>query len=171
TDSSTDSDGSIASHSWSFSDGSTSTATSPSHTYAAAGTYNATETVTDNGGATNSKSSSVTVSSGGGGGSNVLQNGVAVTGLSAAHNGKLNYTVVIPSGATNLKIAISGGTGDADLYVKLGSAPTTSTYDCRPFVTGNNESCTATAPTAGTYYIMLNGYAAFTGVTLKATWN
>jgi len=171
TDSSTDSDGSIASHSWTFGDGGTSTATSPSHTYTAAGTYTVTETVTDNGGATNSKSSSVTVTSSGGGGGNVLQNGVAVTGLSAAHNAKLNYTVVVPSGATNLKIAISGGTGDADLYVKLGSAPTTSSYDCRPYVTGNTESCTASAPTAGTYYIMLNGYAAFTGVTLKATWN
>src|SRR6185369_14548722 len=36
TDSSTDSDGTIASHSWNFGDSSTSTATSPSHTYAAA---------------------------------------------------------------------------------------------------------------------------------------
>ena len=39
TDSSTDSDGSIASRSWNFGDGSTSTATNPSHTYSAAGTY------------------------------------------------------------------------------------------------------------------------------------
>ncbi|MGA7439259.1 MAG: protease pro-enzyme activation domain-containing protein [Luteibacter sp.] len=170
TDSSTDSDGSIASHAWTFGDGGTSTATSPSHTYTAAGTYSVSETVTDNAGATNTKTSSVTVTSSGGGGGNVLQNGVAVTGLSAAKNAKLNYTVVVPAGATNLKIAISGGSGDADLYVKLGSAPTTSSYDCRPYVTGNTESCTATAPTAGTYYVMLNAYAAFSGVTLKATW-
>jgi xanthomonalisin len=170
TDSSTDSDGSIASHAWTFGDGGTSTATSPSHTYTAAGTYSVSETVTDNGGATNAKTSSVTVTSGGGGGGNVLQNGVAVTGLSAAHNGKLNYTVVIPSGAHNLKIAISGGTGDADLYTRFGSAPTTGTYDCRPYVTGNTESCSVTTPQAGTYYVMLNAYAAFSGVTLKATW-
>jgi xanthomonalisin len=101
---------------------------------------------------------------------NVLQNGVAVTGLAAAQNGKLNYTVAIPSGATNLKIAISGGTGDADLYVKFGSAPTTSSYNCRPYVTGNTESCSFASPQTGTYYVMLNGYAAFSGVTLKATW-
>ena len=37
TDSSTDSDGTIASRNWNFGDGSTSTATSPSRTYAAAG--------------------------------------------------------------------------------------------------------------------------------------
>ena len=28
---------------------------------------------------------------------------------------------------------MSGGTGDADLYVRAGSKPTTSTYDCRPY--------------------------------------
>jgi PKD repeat protein len=36
--------------SWSFGDGTTSTDTSPVHTYAAAGTYTITLTVTDNGG-------------------------------------------------------------------------------------------------------------------------
>jgi len=66
TDTSTDSDGTIASHSWTFGDGGTSTAANPSHTYAASGTFTVTETVTDNGGAQNSVSHSVTVSSGGG---------------------------------------------------------------------------------------------------------
>jgi PKD repeat protein len=67
TDSSTDTGGSISSHAWTFGDGSTSTATSPSHTYAAAGTYSVTEKVTDSvSGKTSSKTASVTVSSGGG---------------------------------------------------------------------------------------------------------
>ena len=169
TDSSTDSDGSIASRSWNFGDGATSTATNPSHTYAAAGTYSVSLTVTDNSGATNTKTQSVTVSSGGGG--NVLQNGVALTGQSGATGAQLFYTVVIPSGASNLVISESGGTGDADLYTKFGSAPTLSSYDCRPYITGNNESCTVASPQAGTYYVMLNGYAAFSGVSVKATWS
>ena len=112
-----------------------------------------------------------TGSGGGGGGSNVLQNGVPVTGLSGSKNTKLYYTVVVPAGASNLAITTSGGSGDEDLYVKLGSQPTTSSYDCRPYVTGNNETCSSASPTAGTYYIMLNGYSAFSGVTLKASWN
>jgi len=75
TDSSTDTGGTISSHAWTFGDGGTSTATSPSHTYAAAGTYSVTETVTDSvSGATNSKTASVTVSSGGGGSSQLLGN-------------------------------------------------------------------------------------------------
>ncbi|HEX5306006.1 MAG TPA: pre-peptidase C-terminal domain-containing protein [Dyella sp.] len=109
--------------------------------------------------------------SSGGGGSNVLQNGVPVSNLSGAKGAKLYYAVQVPAGATNLAITTSGGSGDEDLYVKFGATPTTSSYDCRPYVAGNSESCTAASPSAGTYYIMLNGYSAFSGVTLKATWN
>ena len=110
----------------------------------------------------------VTCGSGGGGGS--LQNGVAVTGQAGAASQELSYTVVIPAGRTKLTVASSGGTGDADLYVKKGSAPTTSSYDCRPYVSGNTETCTFNSPAAATYYIKLRGYTAFSGVTLKATW-
>ncbi|MGH8041769.1 MAG: pre-peptidase C-terminal domain-containing protein [Rudaea sp.] len=169
TDSSTDTGGTIGSHSWNFGDSATSTATNPSHTYAAAGSYSVTETVTDSiNGTSSSKTQSVTVSSGGGG--NVLQNGVAVTGLSAATGGQLTYTMVVPAGATGLTFAISGGTGDADLYVKFGSAPTTASYDCRPYITGNNETCNISNVQAGTYYVMLNGYAAFSGVSLVGSY-
>ncbi|HEY6940453.1 PKD domain-containing protein, partial [Dokdonella sp.] len=91
TDSSSDSDGTIVSRAWTFGDGGTSSATNPSHTYAAAGTYSVSLTVTDNGGATNTKTSSVTVTAGGG---NVLQNGVPVTGLAATTGNQLAYTMV-----------------------------------------------------------------------------
>ncbi|MEO6364560.1 MAG: M20/M25/M40 family metallo-hydrolase, partial [Luteimonas sp.] len=63
TDASTDSDGSIVARSWVFGDGTTSTATNPSKTYAAAGTYDVTLTVTDDGGATHSRTAAVTVTS------------------------------------------------------------------------------------------------------------
>ena len=33
-----------------------------------------------------------------------------------------------------------GGTGDGDLYVRFGSQPTTSAYDCRPYASGNAET-------------------------------
>ena len=105
-----------------------------------------------------------------GSGTGGLQNGVPVTGLSGSTGTKLYYTVTVPSGTGSLTIATSGGTGDEDLYVKFGSNPTTSSYNCRPYKTGNNESCTFSAPAAGTYYIMLNGYTAFSGVTLQANW-
>jgi subtilisin family serine protease len=63
TDTSTDNDGSIVAHSWTFGDGGTSNSQNPSHTYAAAGTYTVSLTVTDDDAATNSTSHSVTVTS------------------------------------------------------------------------------------------------------------
>ncbi len=58
---STDSDGTIAAWLWSFGDGATSTVANPSHAYAAAGSYTATLTVTDNDGAQSSDTAPVTV--------------------------------------------------------------------------------------------------------------
>jgi PKD repeat protein len=60
TNTSSDPDGSIASYSWTFGDGGTSTVQNPSHTYTLGNTYTVTLTVTDNLGATNAVSHSVT---------------------------------------------------------------------------------------------------------------
>ena len=76
TDGSSDVDGTIAGRSWNFGDGQTSTATNPSHSYASAGTYSVSLTVTDNGGATNTTTRNVTVTTGGGGPANVILNEV-----------------------------------------------------------------------------------------------
>ncbi len=169
TDSSTDSDGTIASRSWNFGDGTGSTVASPSHAYSAGGTYSVSLTVTDNGGLTNTKTQSVTVSSGGGG--NVLQNGVTATGLSATTGSSVVYTLNVPAGATNLKFVTSGGSGDGDLYVKFGSAPTTSSYDCRSWNSGNGETCSITTAQAGTYYVMVYAYSSYSGLGLTGSYS
>ncbi|WP_369934023.1 S8 family peptidase [Xanthomonas tesorieronis] len=101
---------------------------------------------------------------------NTLQDGVPVTGLGASTGSELNYTVTVPSGVSSLTVTISGGSGDADLYVRLGSAPTDSTYGCRPYLNGNNETCTFNSPSAGTYYVRLKAYSTFSGVTLTANY-
>lgn len=101
-------------------------------------------------------------------GDNVLVDGEAKTGLSGTKSSETFYTIEVPSGATNISFAMSGGTGDADLYVRAGSKPTSSTYDCRPYEGGNAETCSIDNPTAGTYHVMLKGYSAYSGVSLKA---
>jgi Zn-dependent metalloprotease len=108
--------------------------------------------------------------SGGGGGTTTLSNGVAVTNLSGATGSWTNFKITVPSGQTQLQVVMSGGTGDADMYVKFGSIPTSSSYNCRPYVNGNAETCTMSSPAAGDWYISLNGFSAFSGVTLKATY-
>ena len=115
----------------------------------------------------------VTCPTGGGGGTGTveLQNGTAVTGVSGSAGQDHDYLIKVPSGASNLVMSISGGSGDADLYTKFGSAPTTSSYDCRPYLTGNNESCSVSAPQAGTYYIKVHGYSSYSSVTVKASYS
>ncbi|AEL05957.1 S8 family peptidase [Xanthomonas campestris pv. raphani] len=105
----------------------------------------------------------------GGGGGNTLTNGTPVTGLGAATGAELNYTITVPAGSGTLTVTTSGGSGDADLYVRAGSAPTDSAYTCRPYRSGNAETCTITAP-SGTYYVRLRAYSTFSGVTLRASY-
>ena len=51
--------------------------------------------------------------------------------------------------------------GDADLYVRVGLTPTTSTYDCRPYGNGSSEECVVQlAPDApARVFVMIRGYA------------
>jgi serine protease len=100
---------------------------------------------------------------------NTLENGTAKTGLSAATGEELHYTLEVPSGATDLSFVITGGSGDADLYVKFGSQPTTSSYDCRPYKTGNEETCSITNVQTGTYYVMVRAYSSFSSVSLTGS--
>jgi len=102
---------------------------------------------------------------------NELKNGVPVSGLNGAKNEDLEYEMHVPAGATNIRFSISGGTGDADLFVKFASKPTSTNFDCRPYLNGNNESCNALTNSGNTYYIKINGYRAFTGVTLTGSYD
>ncbi|MCG9746955.1 S8 family serine peptidase [Shewanella sp. Isolate8] len=106
----------------------------------------------------------------GGNGSNVLENGVAKTNLSGVKGDELHFSIDVPAGASDLNFAMSGGTGDADLYMQYGAAPTLSSYDCRPWKGGNSESCPVSTPQAGTYYVMVQGYNDFSGVSLTASY-
>jgi Zn-dependent metalloprotease len=70
-------------------------------------------------------------------------------------------------GATAIKLVISGGTGDADLYVRFGAPPTLSAWHCRPYLAGNHEACEFNPAQSGTYHVMLVPYEPFSGVTLR----
>jgi hypothetical protein len=99
-----------------------------------------------------------------------LEKGVPISNLSAPQDGQLLFAIVVPAGKWNLTIGISGGTGDADLYTRLGSQPTLSIYDCAPGVKNNTESCFVSTPQAGTYYVMVNAFQPFSGVTITASY-
>jgi len=101
-----------------------------------------------------------------------LSNGVTVSNISVdTSSWSCNYTLSVPTGASNLTFAMSGGTGDADMYVKFGAEPTSSTYDCRPYASGNTENCSFATPQVGTYYVKIYGYSAASGVSLKGSYS
>lgn len=103
---------------------------------------------------------------GGGGGGGVDPVTGQLTNLSGSRNSWTRYTWDVPSGVTTLTVTISGGSGDADLYMRLGAQPSTTSYDCRPYLNGNNETCTFSNPGAGTWHIGIRAYSTFNGVTM-----
>jgi hypothetical protein len=99
-----------------------------------------------------------------------LTNGVPVTGMAGDAGSEQFFKIEVPADQTQLEIAISDGTGDADLYVRLGDKPTTKDWDYRPYKLGNKETVTIDDPKAGTYFIMVRGYKSYAGLTLLATY-
>jgi vibriolysin len=91
---------------------------------------------------------------------------VAISGATASET---FFSYVTPADVATATFNMSGGSGDADLYVKFGSAPTSSSYDCRPYAGGNTEECDFSAAEEGTYYVMVRGYSSYSGASLVAT--
>ena len=127
-------------------------------------------TVTGTGGGKTHSTTVTLIVSAATGGVTVLTSGQAVTSLSGAAGSWKYFKITVPSGKTSLTFVTSGGTGDEDIYVKLAAQPTTTTYDYRSIVTGNAESVSVTNPAAGDWYVGVYGYAAYSGVSLTATY-
>ncbi len=121
--------------------------------------------------ANESTNGSIVSASIGGGNNNVLANGVAKTNLSGATNSQQFFTLQVPNNTSSLSFTLNGGSGDADLYVRSGSQPTTSSYDCRSWNASNNESCVINNIQAGTYHVMINAYSSFGGTSLVANFS
>ncbi|MFF7457972.1 collagenase [Kitasatospora sp. NPDC008115] len=175
TNGSTDQDGTIASHAWDFGDGTTDTAANPAKTYAKAGTYTVTLTVTDDKGATASARQDVTVggSNPGGGqctGADTRQldrncgrdNAAATTGNYA------HFYLFLPAGVTQLRLTSTGGSGNADLYFNDKAWAYTDSYATKSANSGNTETLTITNPPAGYVFLSLYAQEGFSRASIKA---
>ncbi|KID55332.1 PKD repeat-containing protein [Pseudoalteromonas luteoviolacea] len=161
--------GTISQYEWSYGDASSNGfGATVTHDYTAYGEYTVSLTVTDSAGASATTTKQVQLTDPNTDPAKLI-NGVAKEGLSGDRLATAFYYLDLPAGASNVQVRISGGSGDADLYVRKDSKPTTSTYDCRPYNWGNNETCNITAG-AGKYWVMLRGYSAYANVTLVATY-
>jgi serine protease len=99
-----------------------------------------------------------------------LNNGETVQ-ASGKKGDEVFYKITVPAGADQLQVSTTGGSGDADLYVRRGDKPSTGSFDCRPYVNGNVENCDFASPAADDWYIMLRGYDSFSNVSLTATYS
>ena len=99
-----------------------------------------------------------------------LTNDVPMSGISGARTDERHFMLEVPTNQDELVFETSGGAGDADLYVRFGQQPTTSNWDCRPYRSGNNETCQFDNPNDGTWYVMMRGYSSFAGVELLGTY-
>ncbi len=105
----------------------------------------------------------------GGGSGTLVTSGTPLTGRSGGEGSTTLYRVVVPDGATGLLVTTAGGTGDLDLYIRAGSEPTETAFDCESTGADNDESCSVTDPESGTWYILLVGYEAYSGATMTVT--
>jgi secreted trypsin-like serine protease len=89
--------------------------------------------------------------------------------LAARRDETFRRVLTLPPNAKRLVITISGGSGDADLYVRYGEPTSRSKFDCAPYVDGNSERCTLKNPRGGAWHIGVRGFEDFADVTLVAT--
>ena len=100
----------------------------------------------------------------------LLNNGQAVTDLSADAASRRYYRLDVPTAASDISFTVSSGSGDADLYVRIDALPDLDNYDCQSAQSGNEESCDTLRDSNIPYYIMLYGAADYSGVTLLASY-
>ena len=173
-DASTDSGGSIGSWSWNFGDTTSSTAQSPSHTYAAAGTYSVTLTVTDSvsGQQSTTAPQSVTVSAGAAcpiiGSSTVgITNFSRLTGThSVDYQGGGAKTVDVTSFASAYGGAWPGSYNSNPIY----TLPV-SNYISEQFTVPSNYFTAANVPNPiyGDYTVGQTGFGARVSITISTT--
>ena len=96
----------------------------------------------------------------GGGGQPQAWNGL--TDASGVKKGEVKKYSTPTLAAGTYQFAMTGSSGDADLYVKIGREPTAASYDCRPYKTGSNETCEVTLPQSAAVYVQVRGYATAT---------
>jgi hypothetical protein len=105
-----------------------------------------------------------------------LSNGVALnqTMTAPAQKGTTKYYYIdLPAGSSNLAVDLYNLTGDLDLYVRQGSKPTLSIYDCKSAVGGStSDTCTFSSPASDRWWIGVTNFDTGTfSYTIKASWN
>jgi hypothetical protein len=96
-----------------------------------------------------------------------IADGATIDDLSGATGSWQYFKVTVPPGHSTVDIFISGSVGDADLYVRYGAIPSATSWDGRPFLNGSNEGAEMLNFPAGDWHIGINGFAAYSSLSLE----
>ena len=106
---------------------------------------------------------------------NILMNAVPTLNQSGSTGENLNYQhdngnnrQLRVVGETRMQVDTSGGTGDADLYLRLNGPASPENYDYRDTGSGNNHQILVVDPQPGTWWVGVYGVTDFSGVTVTA---
>ena len=100
---------------------------------------------------------------GGGGDGTDEWEGLEEAGTVAAGEEMHYMTPLLAAGTYEFQLS---GTEDADLYVRVGDAPTESRWDCRPYRYGSSETCVVELPSDAPIGVMVRGWAPSSDFTL-----
>lgn len=81
--------------------------------------------------------------------------GLSERGSLAADEDRRFATPKLPAGTYRFE---TSGSGDVDLYVRIGEAPSEDLYDCRPYLSGSSEVCEVELAAPAEVHVMLNAY-------------
>ena len=97
-----------------------------------------------------------------------LTNGIPLAGLADEQVGHFQHWNIDVAAGQTLTVTLSGGSGNADLYVRAGARPSVNAFDCRPRLRGNAETCSIDSAVGGIYWIGVRTQAAYADVSLQA---
>lgn len=98
----------------------------------------------------------------------VIEPGDSVTLSSTTVDEVLHFRIDVAEGQQEaLNVRLSGGTGDADLFVNFGNRPGVQyDYECQSGESTNFESCQMVPVRAGSYHVAVHAFSAFGPTTL-----
>ena len=80
-----------------------------------------------------------------------------------ARSEEYRFSDTLPAGKFRFEMT---GTSDADLYVRIGAAPTAQLFDCRPYRSNSNETCEVELSAPADVHVMVRGYASSSSYSL-----
>jgi hypothetical protein len=105
----------------------------------------------------------------------VMISNTTVLNLADTVGGERHFVINVPAGATTLTVTMNSPAGnDPDMYVRRGAVPIAfqtagapNDTLCVPFTGALTETCTFNNPAPGDYYVMVQGFSAYSGTSLS----